>query len=276
MRNLANDKRIVILTGSELRHKYVYSSLAATDLFETALIISEGIEESLYQRVLQKKDPHKQELAHVCSRMESEERFFRRIVEETKINSPVLNIPKGMINHYDIFCMITSINPDVIICYGSSIIKKEFLNMLSIPIVNVHLGLSPYYRGSGTNIWALINKDWDLIGTTFMMMDEGIDTGEIFHQIRARIYPNDTPHDIGNRLITDTCNELIQIISNFEKLTEEKQIKADSKLYLRKDFDIRAIKKLNSLFTKNELEKNLIEYKNKRARKIVENSGLRK
>ena len=54
--------------------------------------------------------------------------------------------------------------------------------MFSRKFLNVHLGLSPYYRGSGTNVWPLINTEPDMVGAT-LCIDAGIDNGEIIHQI---------------------------------------------------------------------------------------------
>ena len=56
-----------------------------------------------------------------------------------------------------------------------------------------------------------------------MFLDEGIDTGEIIHQIRARILKNDNIHKIGNRLIKDVCKNYSQIIINFNKIKKSKQ-----------------------------------------------------
>ena len=61
--------------------------------------------------------------------------------------------------------------------------------------------MSPYYRGSGTNFWPFVNNELQFIGATFMHIDEGVDTGEIIHQIRANIFHDDNIHQIGNRLI---------------------------------------------------------------------------
>jgi len=48
------------------------------------------------------------------------------------------------------------------------------------------LGLSPYYLGSGTNYWPLVNEKPEFVVATFMHIDTDIDTEEIIHQIRAK------------------------------------------------------------------------------------------
>ena len=56
-----------------------------------------------------------------------------------------------------------------------------------------------------------------------MHMSEGIDEGEIIHQIRARMYEDDRSHQIGNRLILDmtmACSRLIDEWDNLEPMPQ--------------------------------------------------------
>ena len=113
-------------------------------------------------------------------------------------------------------------------------------------ILNVHLGLSPYYRGSGTNFWALVNGEPEYVGATFMHMDAGVDTGLIIHQIRARVYPGDSPHQVGNRLIADMAATYITVIRNFDRLELPSQPPAPQtvRCYRKRDFTPASVKAL--------------------------------
>lgn len=111
--------------------------------------------------------------------------------------------------------------------------------------LNIHLGLSPYYRGSGTNFWPFVNKDLQFIGTTFMHIDKGIDTGEIIHQIRPKIYFNDNIHQIGNRLIRDSIIECVKLILSFDQLETFSKHEIDLKegrYYKQKDFTVESLR----------------------------------
>src|SRR5690606_10372264 len=99
-----------------------------------------------------------------------------------------------------------------------SLIREPLLSAFQGRFLNVHLGLSPYYRGSGTNFWPLVNGEPEFVGATFMHIDAGVDTGEVIHQIRARIFPGDTPHQIGNRLIADMARVYAALIRDFDRL----------------------------------------------------------
>lgn len=229
-------KKIVILTGSELRHEFFYKSMIKDNRFEVVAIYSEGDELSLMNRTL-KKSHSELEMIHAERRVESENVFFREFVESESYNSIVTKIPKGDINNPYVFEQLKAINPDLLICYGSSIVEPMIVRYFKNRFLNVHLGISPYYRGSGTNIWPIINNELDMIGATFMFIDEGIDTGKIIHQIRADIDINDSIHSIGNKLIIKMTQTYADIIFKFDSLTCEKQPQQKGNLYLRKDFD---------------------------------------
>ena len=73
-----------------------------------------------------------------------------------------------------------------------------------------------------------------------MHIDEGIDTGEVIHQIRANIFPEDNTHTIGNRLILDSFKTCVKLILNLEYIhnsnsNDDKFV--IKKLYKQKDFN---------------------------------------
>ena len=172
-------------------------------------------------------------------------------------------IKKGEINNQDHVSQITQLNPDVIISYGCSIIRSELIHVFKGRFINIHLGLSPYYRGSGTNFWPFVNNELQFIGATFMYIDQGVDTGEIIHQIRANISYNDSIHQIGNRLIRDTFSECVKLIRSSTELARMNQLKIDSidvRYYRNKDFTEESLAQAH----KNILDGMIVDYlKNK-------------
>lgn len=175
---------------------------------------------------------------HLAQREQSEKDFFGLFVETSPDNSNPEWISRGEINSEQRVGEIINLNPDLIIAYGCSIIKAPLLDAFEGRILNVHLGLSPYYRGSGTNFWPFVNNELEYIGATFMYMDKGIDTGEVIHQIRPKIVPGDSIHQIGNRLILDVGKTYRELVVHFEELTRMQQLPApaEAKYYRRKDF----------------------------------------
>ena len=228
--------KVVILTGSEIRHDYFRKKIASDKRINVLASYCEGSEKSLNNRIKENTNTSKLETQHAAARLQSEKDFFSEYIKSEEDKSNPYLIKKGAINNTSIVNEIIALNPDLLVCYGSSLIKSELLIKFKNKFLNVHLGLSPYYRGSGTNVWALINGEPDMVGASFMYIDDGIDTGEIIHQIRADIFLGDSPHTIGNRLIRKMTSTYADIISKFLFLENEKQPSEMGKLYLRQDF----------------------------------------
>lgn len=256
-------KRIIILTGSELRHGFMRKAMALHQDIKVIASYCEGTEKSLLNRVTANgKCNDNVEMRHVIAREQSEKDFFEPFSTLVPDRSNPLFLKKEAINDPEYVKTIIESDPDFVVVYGSSIIKEPLLSAFKQRIINVHLGLSPYYRGSGTNFWALVNGELEFVGATFMHLDANIDTGKILHQMRARIFPNDTPHQIGNRLITDVAKIYPHIIRNWDKMEKVSSIACKTeKAYKRKDFNAAAVNKLYSNFRNKIVEKYLSEMK---------------
>lgn len=199
-------------------------------------------------------------LLHLATREIVEKDFFEVFCTKIEDNSNPILINKGEINNQDQVSKIIELNPDIIISYGCSIIRSDLLNTFKQKFINIHLGLSPYYRGSGTNFWPFVNNELHFIGTTFMHIDEGVDTGEIIHQIRANISYNDNIHQIGNRLIRDSFMECVKLIRSFDKLEPMPKIELNSseeKYYKKKDFTEESLTKAYNNLSNKMIEKYL-------------------
>lgn len=266
--------KVVILTGCETRHSYFRKRLASDDRLTVLATFCEGQEKSLENRTAANADSSQLERQHVQARTQAEADFFRDSIDNITDKSQPQFIPKGDINRDNVVSQIIDLNPDVLVCYGSSLVKSQLLEVFKGRFLNVHLGLSPYYRGSGTNVMPLINNEPDMVGATFMYIDAGIDTGHIIHQIRADVCLGDSPHSIGNRLIRKMAETYIEIIVNFKDLATEEQPSAIGKLYYQKDFDAAACRKLYDNFADGMIEDYLNNEKD--LPYIVTNKGLLK
>ncbi len=266
--------KIIILTGSEIRHEYFRKKIASDKRISVLATYCEGSEKSLSDRMRENVDISQLEIQHVEARLQSEKDFFAEYIESVLDKSKPKFIKKGAINERVIVDEIVDLKPDLLVCYGSSLIKSDLLTKFEKKFLNVHLGLSPYYRGSGSNVWPLINDKPDMVGATFMYIDAGIDTGQIIHQIRADVFLGDSPHSIGNRLIRKMTLTYADIIIKFSNLNFEKQPENQGKLYLQKDFVSDSCKLLYRNFERGMIKR----YINSRVKLpyIVNNKGLQK
>ncbi|EUJ31549.1 formyl transferase [Listeria cornellensis] len=81
--------------------------------------------------------------------------------------------------------------PELIIVCGTRIISKQVLEATDAPFVNIHAGITPYYRGSHGGYWALVNQDKRNCGVTLHYLDTGIDTGSIIAQEKIAVTSQD-------------------------------------------------------------------------------------
>ncbi len=265
--------RVVILTGSALRHQYFRHVLALDPRLDVVASYCESDEKSLSRRVAFDPDATDLMCAHTQARAQAEHDFFGMATAIMGDHSRSIQIAKGDINALHVHAQIQAVAPDVIVCYGASVIKGPLLRTPAGLFMNVHLGLSPYYRGSGTNVFPLIDNALDCVGVTFMQVDEGIDTGKITHQIRADYCVGDSVHSVGNRLIARMSDVAADIVANYHALTDERQPEAVGKHYKQADFDAEACAKLYAALTPFRIlahnarqETELVE--------IVQNAGL--
>jgi folate-dependent phosphoribosylglycinamide formyltransferase PurN len=100
----------------------------------------------------------------------------------TKINS---------VNDLQTIEVIDSIKPDIILINGTRIIRKNIINKISQPMLNMHVGITPKYRGVHGAYWALANNDAGNCGVTIHFIDEGIDTGKIIKQSLIEVSDKD-------------------------------------------------------------------------------------
>jgi phosphoribosylglycinamide formyltransferase-1 len=259
-------KKIIILTGNELRHQFfrkLLASFSSIDVVHSYCEVTQDI-----NKVLIGSSENETSLRekHLNLRLQTEADFFSLFNEHIIDKSNPVIITKGEVNDINYVNQIISLNPDLIIAYGCSIIKSELLDVFKGRFINIHLGLSPYYRGSATNYWPFVNNELPCVGVTFMQIDAGIDTGEIIHQQRAVMHAADNIHTIGCRLIKDmaySCARIVELYPSFNTSQNEIQQKAGIPLryYRKKDFTEDSVKSAYDNIRNGMIENYLIKKK---------------
>ena len=271
-------KSVAILTGAEPRHTFMRKAIAAARVCDVRRSYCEGLEHSLEARLEQAEAPYESvQSEHVAARTRSEADFFGLFNRFAEDRSNPMFLPKGAINEPEHVDAIVKLNPDLLAAFGCSLIKEPLIRAFPRRVLNVHLGLSPYYRGSGTNFFPLVDGRPEYVGATFMYLDEGIDTGEIIHQIRAQVFPGDTPHQIGNRLIGDVAVVYAHLLERFDDLAAMHQPSTpeDARLCKRADFTEDATSRLYAQFDDGLVQRYLGEAHERRAAvPIVSNPSL--
>ncbi|HEX6323299.1 MAG TPA: formyl transferase [Vicinamibacterales bacterium] len=87
--------------------------------------------------------------------------------------------------------LVRSLKPDILAVCGTGLLEPRVFESASQAAINLHLGLSPRYRGSHCVFWPLFNGEPEWIGLTVHHVDRGIDAGPILAQRRPAIEGDD-------------------------------------------------------------------------------------
>jgi len=120
---------------------------------------------------------------------------------------------------------IRGLNPDLIIVAAfGQILPKALLDIPSKGCINVHASLLPRYRGAAPINWCIINGEEET-GITTMMMDVGLDTGDMLIKRFTKILPEDDASSLHDRLSLLGAETMAETLDLLEKdaLKPEKQ-----------------------------------------------------
>jgi methionyl-tRNA formyltransferase len=111
---------------------------------------------------------------------------------------------------------VRGLQPDliVVVAYGQ-ILPKSILNIPKYGAVNVHASLLPKYRGAAPIAWAVLNGE-KVTGVTTMVMDEGMDTGDILLQTEIPIGDEETCETLHDRLAFSGAQLLLETLEKMK------------------------------------------------------------
>lgn len=132
----------------------------------------------------------------------------KSIAEQHKL--PVLQPER--VKNQDFVDSLKSLSPDLVVvsAYGQ-ILPKTIIEIPKMGCINVHPSLLPKYRGAAPMNWTLIKGETQT-GVTIMLMDEGMDTGDILTQEETAIGPEETFGELHDRLAVKGAELLLKTI----------------------------------------------------------------
>lgn len=242
--------RIGLLTSVETRHRYFANAIRAK-----LPVVAIGYERTGFHPAEVRKDeltPDESLVVaeHFAERARQEDAFFGadNAFASEGSGCGVRMIESGELNSPETLGFLEGRNVDTVVVYGANLIKEPLLGRWPGRIINLHLGLSPYYRGTATNFYPLLNEEPEYVGATIHFIDAGIDTGPILKHARPTIEARDRPHTIGCKTILAGVEAMIVVLKRLERdgtLVGMPQWRpANAKFYLRKDYHPRQVVEL--------------------------------
>lgn len=96
------------------------------------------------------------------------------------------------VNGEDCRAQLARLSPDVIVTVSCRLIGRQTLAALACPVINLHCGINPAYRGQMGGYWALALGDRGNFGATVHLVDAGTDTGATLFEVRPDVSKRDT------------------------------------------------------------------------------------
>ena len=139
---------------------------------------------------------------------------------ENNINIPILQ-PKKLKDNLVAYISIKELEPDFIVvaAYGQ-ILPKEILNLA--PCINLHASILPNYRGASPIQEGILNDD-EYLGVTSMLMEEGLDCGDILGYSYLKNERNMLVSEAFTKLSNLAAKLTITTLDNYDKLKPIKQ-----------------------------------------------------
>ncbi|MEA1952892.1 MAG: methionyl-tRNA formyltransferase [Campylobacterota bacterium] len=119
-------------------------------------------------------------------------------------------------------------NPDfIVVAAFGQILPKSILDIA--PCINLHASLLPQYRGASPVQQSLLNGDRET-GVTSMIMEEGLDTGDILEK-KVFVIPSEMRlHALMEQLTVDACELTLSTIRNYKNIVPQVQDESESTL----------------------------------------------
>lgn len=239
--------RIGILTSTEIRHRYFARAIRARFPFGVVGYARPGYVSANVEASDLTPEEARIVAEHFAERDRQEQRLFGHDAEFVSDSAicGVRMIGPGELNTSETVEFLKSREVDAVVVYGTDLVKPPLLGICPGRMINMHLGLSPYYRGTATNFYPLLNGEPEYVGATIHLIDAGIDTGPILRHARPMIVADDQPHTIGCKAILAGIEAMIAVLERLERegrLAGVSQwVEPTAKLYLRKNYHPRQV-----------------------------------
>jgi len=248
-------KKIVVITGDLLAHNYFLNQLRANFKLSAIFIEKNRYPEPTYNS---KKEREAWDEFFI-NRTKTEECLFRLSTYNHAHNNPQnFIVQKGCLNENKTIKLINKFNPAIIIIFGTSLLSSKYIDLYPNQILNLHVGLSQYYRGTSCNFWPIYNLELQLLGATIHYVTDKIDGGNILFQDSIELHQNDSQFTLMTKPIILGTKLMIEAIKRTsDNSTKHKQIKPIGKLYQIKDFDPKAIIHVNHHISSGKIKRKI-------------------
>jgi len=226
--------KAIILTSNSYRHKYFTQVMSRH--FEVVGIVAEP-KINYYTNIRNQSKVVQKHFDHL---KKCEQQFFGNV---DFAKAELLELERNRINDTDVVDWALQKKPDIILLFGTAILKEGWLHDFQNRIINLHLGLSPYYRGSATLFWPFYYDEIEYVGATIHIAVAKVDAGDIIGRVRPNLEVGDDYYTINLKTMKETIDRMPMYIEDFffNKILLVKQDLTIGRRCRRSDFTERTL-----------------------------------
>lgn len=217
--------KITVFTSNQPRHIGLINRLAEVSDMTFAVMECTTVFPGLVQDFYNKTEIMQKYFSNVIA---AEKKFFGDI-NFTRPNVRSLSLKSDDLAFTQEVQLHEALQSDLYVVFGASFIKGWLVDFLiGKKALNIHIGVSPYYRGSSCNFWALYDFKPEYVGATIHLLSKGLDSGPILYHSLPK-FTDDNPFEFTMRAVEVAQKSLVEQISNtnihrFEPQVQNKKL----------------------------------------------------
>ncbi len=237
--------KVLTLTGNHPRHLWVVEQIAKSFNLAGAVLLRRETMNAPSLTSVPSRD-QKNVLRHFNDREARESHYFAKVPKAPM--AEVLEV--ASIEDPDAVDFLRRLQPDVALIFGTGLIKPPLYDLLPPQTINLHLGLSPRYRGAATLFWPFYFLEPAFSGATLHRIVAEPDAGAIIHQSVPELMRGDGIHDIGCKTVHAAGADLVRLLKMIEsgQTVTARQQRGTGKNFLSSDFRPEHLRQIYDVF----------------------------
>lgn len=202
--------KITVFTSNQPRHQAYVNKLSKIADIVYAVVETNTIFPGSVEDFFKKSSLMQQYFTNVLNA----ERYIFSELDFHEENVRTLAIRFGDLNQMTRDQLASALDSDVYLVFGSSFIRSWLADFLvGEQAINIHMGLSPYYRGSSCNFWALMDGNPNYVGATVHLLSKGLDSGDmLFHSLPDEQSRN--PFEFTMSVVDNVQNQIVSYLDS--------------------------------------------------------------
>lgn len=205
--------KILIFSGTHPRHLFIHRAVVDSGADFMAIVMQR-------EELLPKPPggiPYRDQenfVRHFQDRYNVEQAFYGHTRPSELFGNRAIYVSPDQLNSPETAKAVQDFAPDMVFIFGTNIIKNPVIDVLPELKINLHLGLSPWYKGGATLFWPFYFLKPQFAGSTFHQIVPAADAGDILHQSVPVLEKGDGIHDVGAKTVCQARTDLVRILSN--------------------------------------------------------------